>query len=514
MISRVMWLIKGKHRHLKAAALSEYLDGRLEGAALARVERSLTECSACREELGSLQATVAALRQLPVEAPARDFMMAAPPFRPARLRSTPLARASMWAYAGAASVAALVLTVLASADATGLLAPSQPGFDEASTAAFDVPVSMEDYQSDAAAERAEAFDDSMAMADEGAAATTAPLITAEPVAEMELAGTLDETDASITAESAVVVDALDTDETMATMDAAESFDDSEQMATESAYALDDADGMADADSAPESTDAFDGSDAMATADSVPESVDVFDDSDGTMAADFAEDAAETFDDSDGMADDAFGDSDGMMADDSADDAGDAFDDADGMMADDFADDAADAFDDSDGMVDADPAAQATDALDDADTAPAADPAAEQTEVFDSGAMPAVEAAIAAAEAAAEAAKTATVEAAMAAAAEAAQAAAAEAAQAAAAEAANAAKAAAATLAREPTEAPLQETETEAGPTVEALRPGPQEPGTALYWRIVQGIAGALALLFLAAFAVKWRASRGDGAARG
>ena len=149
MISRVMWLIKGKHRHLKAEVLSEYLDGRLEGAALARVERSLAECSACREDLDSLQATVAALRRLPVEAPARDFVMAAPPFRPARRRPTPLARASMWAYAGAASVAALVLTVLASADATGLLAPSRPGFDESSATAFDAPVSTTDYQSDA-----------------------------------------------------------------------------------------------------------------------------------------------------------------------------------------------------------------------------------------------------------------------------------------------------------------------------------------------------------------------------
>ena len=180
MISRVMWLIKGNHRHLKAEVLSQYLDGRLEGAALARVERGLAECSVCREDLDSLQSTVAALRQLPVEAPVRDFVMAAPPFRPARPRPTPLARASMWAYAGAASVAALVLTVLASADATGLLAPSQSSFEEASIAAFDAPVAMEDYQSDAAVERAEAVDDSMAMADEEAA-TTAPLITAEPV---------------------------------------------------------------------------------------------------------------------------------------------------------------------------------------------------------------------------------------------------------------------------------------------------------------------------------------------
>ena len=58
---------------------------------------------------------------------------------------------------------------------------------------------------------------------------------------------------------------------------------------------------------------------------------------------------------------------------------------------------------------------------------------------------------------------------------------------------------------------------EDGQTLEEAAPdldqGPQEPGTALYWRILQGIAGALALLFLAAFAVKWRASRGGGAAR-
>ena len=144
----------------------------------------------------------------------------------------------------------------------------------------------------------------------------------------------------------------------------------------------------------------------------------------------------------------------------------------------------DVFDDSDAMAPAD-------AFDDEDTTLAPDSTDESTGDFDDS-----EAMGDADSAALEAAKTAAVEAAEAAAAEAAQ-------------------AAAVALSAE---AQSVETAVEEGQTPEEPAPAPdlesQEPETALYWRILQGIAGALALLFLAAFAVKWRASRVDGAARG
>ena len=454
MISRVMWLIKGKHRRLKAEVLSEYLDGRLEGAALARVERSLAECSACREDLDSLQATVAALRRLPVEVPARDFVMAAPPFRPERRRPTPLARASMWAYAGAASVAALVLTVLASADATGLLAPSQQGFDESSTAAFDAPVSATAPVSDAALEQDEAPVDLMAMADEESAATIAPAIAAEPTAEMALAEAADDSMAMADEESAAS-EPLATAEPMAAAEPSAAFDDSGAMA--------------------------DGDVAEGTLETA-----------GDMAA---MDDAGVFDDSEAMAyEDAAG-ADAMDADDAVAamepetvvDAGDA------MPSDAPADDTIPA---SPTPEELEPALQPTseavteapaptaavqvaaaagDTMAAAEDAPAPTgppsepaPADEDAPDEERRATPSPQPAVAApAQESVETQSTVTV---------------------------------------------VEEEQTLQEPAPD-LDPEPQGPGTALYWRILQGIAGALALLFLAAFVVKWRASRSNGVAR-
>ena len=99
------------------------MDGGLEAGALARADRQLAACGVCRDELESLQAAAVLLRQLPMETPRRDFTMAALPPELIRVRPSPVMRLPQWAFAGAASVAAIVLTVLVSAGATGPLAP-------------------------------------------------------------------------------------------------------------------------------------------------------------------------------------------------------------------------------------------------------------------------------------------------------------------------------------------------------------------------------------------------------
>ncbi len=123
-----MRIIKRSHQHIKHETLSEYLDGRLQGSALARVDQQLTACQLCREELESLRSTITMLQELPQEAPRRSFVMTAPPPMPARATSSAsqfpnFLRVPQWAYAGAASVAVIVFVALISADATGLLSP-------------------------------------------------------------------------------------------------------------------------------------------------------------------------------------------------------------------------------------------------------------------------------------------------------------------------------------------------------------------------------------------------------
>ena len=117
-----MSIFRLPHKHLNPETLAEYVDGRLAGTAMARVERRLTSCASCREDLDSLRTTVSLLKQLPQVVPTRSFTMATPPPQQALPQPSPLFRMPQWAYAGAASAAALVLAVLISADATGVLA--------------------------------------------------------------------------------------------------------------------------------------------------------------------------------------------------------------------------------------------------------------------------------------------------------------------------------------------------------------------------------------------------------
>ena len=119
-----MWLLRSAHKHIGRDTLSEYLDGRLQGRPLERVEQQLGQCDACRQDLADLRATVAMMQGLPMEAPRRSFVMSAPPAEPVRsepMRGRPnlALRAPNWVYAGAASVAALALAVTVSVDVTG-----------------------------------------------------------------------------------------------------------------------------------------------------------------------------------------------------------------------------------------------------------------------------------------------------------------------------------------------------------------------------------------------------------
>ncbi|NQW24167.1 MAG: hypothetical protein HQ475_12055 [SAR202 cluster bacterium] len=136
-----MWLFKSAHKHINQDTLSEYLDGRLQGTGLERVEQRLGECDACRQELEELQATVAMMRQLPMETPRRSFVMSAPPPEPVRSQPFLVLRAPNWVYAGAASVAALALAVTVSMDATGGLSSDPLRRDFAVTAMSPAPES-------------------------------------------------------------------------------------------------------------------------------------------------------------------------------------------------------------------------------------------------------------------------------------------------------------------------------------------------------------------------------------
>ena len=129
-----MWLLKPSHKHIGQDTLSEYLDGRLRGRDLERVEQRLGDCDACRLELEELQTTVAMIRLLPMETPRRSFVMSAPPIESARSRTAPARRVPNWVYAGATSVAALALAITVSVDATGGLSPDPLRRDVAATA--------------------------------------------------------------------------------------------------------------------------------------------------------------------------------------------------------------------------------------------------------------------------------------------------------------------------------------------------------------------------------------------
>jgi hypothetical protein len=172
-----MWSIRRSHQHIRPETLTEYMDDRLEAGALVRADRQLASCEVCRDELESLRGAVVLLRQLPMEAPRRSFTMAAPPPELVRYRPAPPLRLPQWAFAGAASVAAIVLAVLVSADATGLLAP---GGRLASTEVAATAPSQQAPEGALALERSQVEDGGTASQ---ARATAAPAATGAPMAE-------------------------------------------------------------------------------------------------------------------------------------------------------------------------------------------------------------------------------------------------------------------------------------------------------------------------------------------
>jgi hypothetical protein len=155
-----MWTLKRGHRHLGPDTLAEYMDGRLGAVARTRVDQQLAACTDCREELEELHATVALLQQLPVEPAPRSFTLPVPPARqasrPPSLRPSAPLRMPQWVYAGAASAAAVVLAVLISADATGLLETGTPPVERgiadetAAASAAQAPLIQESAQGPAA----------------------------------------------------------------------------------------------------------------------------------------------------------------------------------------------------------------------------------------------------------------------------------------------------------------------------------------------------------------------------
>ena len=138
-----MWLLRSTHKHIGQDTLSEYLDGRLQGRDLDRVGQRLEECDACRQDLEELQATVAMVRQLPMETPRHSFVMSAPPPEPVRARPALALRAPNWVYAGAASIAALALAITVAVDATGGLSSDPLRRDVETTTLASAPASEE-----------------------------------------------------------------------------------------------------------------------------------------------------------------------------------------------------------------------------------------------------------------------------------------------------------------------------------------------------------------------------------
>ena len=110
-------------RHPGTDALSEYLDRMLSPRRQAQVARHLESCDGCQVELASLQLTVGLLQRVPQVEPPRSFTFTAPPFTAPPLVERPRRPqgALNLALAGAGASLALLLAVVLSADMVGVL---------------------------------------------------------------------------------------------------------------------------------------------------------------------------------------------------------------------------------------------------------------------------------------------------------------------------------------------------------------------------------------------------------
>jgi hypothetical protein len=129
----------GRQRHLSQRVLNEYLDALLPAAVRQGADRHLAVCDTCRQELEGISGVVSLLRQAPQVPLRRSFIFAAPP--PAAAKAPMLLRLPNWSYAGAASLAGLVLAVLVSTDALGV--PGQIYRDRSSELLIAAPAPLE-----------------------------------------------------------------------------------------------------------------------------------------------------------------------------------------------------------------------------------------------------------------------------------------------------------------------------------------------------------------------------------
>ena len=122
MLSALTSLFSG-WRHPGTDALSEYLDSMLSPRRQAQVARHLESCDGCQAELASLQLTVGLLQRVPQVEPPRSFIFTASPFMAPPLVERPRRPqgALNWALAGAGASLALLLAVVLSADMVGVL---------------------------------------------------------------------------------------------------------------------------------------------------------------------------------------------------------------------------------------------------------------------------------------------------------------------------------------------------------------------------------------------------------
>ena len=130
------------HKHLSAETLTEYLDDRLSAGARERVQQVAAGCPDCSLELDALGQTRLLLRQLPEITPRRRFFIS-PSNEPVTTPpATTWVRFPQWVYAGTASLAALVLTLMVVVDATGLVAPGRT----TEQASYESPASSQSQQ--------------------------------------------------------------------------------------------------------------------------------------------------------------------------------------------------------------------------------------------------------------------------------------------------------------------------------------------------------------------------------
>ena len=170
--------------------LSAYVDGEVSAADARRVEEHAAACSACRDELDSLTATVELVRGLPELELPRSFELTRLP------EEEPRASFGVWAPRLATSVAGLLLVVLLAGDVTGALTQSG-GSDEAATEAqADAPGAMavEAAAADAAQAAAAPPQASRIRMADAAAATPTPVVAAKaaPAAAAQLDGSDEE----------------------------------------------------------------------------------------------------------------------------------------------------------------------------------------------------------------------------------------------------------------------------------------------------------------------------------